>query len=68
LETASTDINGDIEFTNVNFVYPTRHDVPILRNLNLIARAGKTTALVGLSGCGEYYFYENTTCLVFLGP
>ncbi|CAF0779828.1 unnamed protein product [Rotaria sordida] len=46
-------INGDIEFDNVNFIYPSRKDTPVLHNLSLIARAGQTTALVGLSGCGK---------------
>ncbi|CAF2851921.1 unnamed protein product [Rotaria sp. Silwood2] len=46
-------INGDIEFDNVNFFYPSRKDAPVLRNLSLIARAGQTTALVGSSGCGK---------------
>ncbi|CAF3927878.1 unnamed protein product, partial [Rotaria sordida] len=46
-------INGDIEFDNVNFIYPSRKDAPVLRNLSLIARAGQTTALVGSSGCGK---------------
>ncbi|CAF4275062.1 unnamed protein product [Rotaria sp. Silwood2] len=46
-------INGDIEFDNVNFIYPSRKEAPILRNLSLIARAGQTTALVGSSGCGK---------------
>jgi len=47
------DINGDIEFDNVNFIYPSRKDVSVLNNLNLIIRAGQTTALVGASGCGK---------------
>jgi ATP-binding cassette subfamily B (MDR/TAP) protein 1 len=47
------DINGDIEFDNVNFIYPSRKDVSVLRNLSLTARAGHTTALVGSSGCGK---------------
>ncbi|CAF4839937.1 unnamed protein product [Rotaria sp. Silwood1] len=51
--TANYNINGDIEFNKVNFIYPSRKDVPILRNLSLIARAGQTTALVGPSGCGK---------------
>ncbi|CAF1318246.1 unnamed protein product [Rotaria sordida] len=46
-------INGDIEFDNINFSYPSRRDVPVLGNLSLIARAGQTTALVGSSGCGK---------------
>ncbi|CAF2852602.1 unnamed protein product [Rotaria sp. Silwood2] len=47
-------INGDIEFDNVNFVYPSRKDVPVLHNLSLIAHAGQTTALVGSSGCDRW--------------
>ncbi|CAF1449907.1 unnamed protein product [Rotaria sp. Silwood1] len=44
------DINGDIKFNEVNFTYPVRQDVQILKNLSLVARAGETTALVGSSG------------------
>ncbi|CAF4974313.1 unnamed protein product, partial [Rotaria sp. Silwood1] len=46
-------ITGDIEFDNVNFIYPSRKEVSVLHNLSLIARAGQTTALVGPSGCGK---------------
>ncbi|CAF3237549.1 unnamed protein product [Rotaria sp. Silwood2] len=46
-------INGDIEFDHVNFIYPSRKGAPVLRNLSLIARAGQTTALVGSSGSGK---------------
>ncbi|CAF2087046.1 unnamed protein product [Rotaria magnacalcarata] len=49
----STDINGDIQFENVNFTYPARKDVKVIRHLNLVARAGETTALVGKSGSGK---------------
>lgn len=52
---APADLDGDIEFHNVNFAYPVRPDVPVLRNLNLVARAGETTALVGASGCGTTF-------------
>lgn len=48
------DNNGDIEFGNVDFSYPSRRDVSILRNFTLIARVGQKTALVGSSGCGKY--------------
>ncbi|CAF5028770.1 unnamed protein product, partial [Rotaria sp. Silwood1] len=51
-------INGDIQFDNVNFMYPSRKDTPVLRNLSLIARAGQTTALVGSSGCGKYFLKQ----------
>ncbi|CAF3236410.1 unnamed protein product [Rotaria sp. Silwood2] len=54
-ETAQSiyNINGHIEFDNVNFFYPSRKDVQVLNNLSLIARAGQTTAIVGASGCGK---------------
>ncbi|KAJ3112904.1 GTPase-activating protein [Phlyctochytrium bullatum] len=44
---------GEIEFKDVGFVYPSRPDVPILTNFSLKFEAGKTTALVGLSGSGK---------------
>lgn len=44
---------GDIEFRDVNFSYPTRPDVQILKNFNAIFQAGKTTAIVGPSGSGK---------------
>ncbi|CAF4420485.1 unnamed protein product, partial [Rotaria sp. Silwood2] len=46
-------IDGDIEFDNVNFTYPSRKDASVLRNLSFIARAGQTTALVGSNGSGK---------------
>lgn len=54
-----TDISGDIRFDNISFVYPSREDVPVLNNLNFIARAGQTTALVGSSGCGKKFLKIN---------
>ena len=39
--------------SNVTFAYPTRADVPVLRNLSLAVPAGHTVALVGPSGCGK---------------
>ncbi|CAF2175758.1 unnamed protein product [Rotaria magnacalcarata] len=56
----SIDINGDIEFDNVNFAYPARSDVPVLHDLNLVAHAGEITALVGANGC------EKSTCVSLL--
>ncbi|CAF4069513.1 unnamed protein product, partial [Adineta steineri] len=53
-------INGDIEFDNVGFSYPSRENATALNNLKLIARANQTTALVGSSGCGK------STCVSLL--
>ncbi|KAK1563222.1 hypothetical protein Q3G72_024262 [Acer saccharum] len=44
-------LRGEVEFKHVDFSYPARPDVPIFRDLSLRARAGKTLALVGPSGC-----------------
>lgn len=44
---------GDIEFRDVNFSYPTRPGVQILRNFNALFQVGKTTAIVGPSGSGK---------------
>jgi ATP-binding cassette subfamily B (MDR/TAP) protein 1 len=37
----------------VNFNYPSRPDVQVMKNLNLVIKGGKTTALVGPSGSGK---------------
>ncbi|KAI7871025.1 putative ABC transporter protein [Spinellus fusiger] len=50
---APSSIMGEIEFRNVKFTYPTRPDVPILKNLSLKIRPGQTVAFVGPSGSGK---------------
>ncbi|KAL7061746.1 hypothetical protein AAHC03_0740 [Spirometra sp. Aus1] len=44
---------GEIAFENVSFYYPSRPDVPILKNFSLTIPAGKTVAIVGPSGSGK---------------
>ncbi|XP_030120659.4 ATP-binding cassette sub-family B member 5 isoform X7 [Taeniopygia guttata] len=44
---------GNIEFRNVHFVYPTRPEVQVLQGLNVKVKKGQTLALVGSSGCGK---------------
>nr|APD26504.1 ATP-binding cassette transporter subfamily B member 1-like X2 protein [Brachionus koreanus] len=46
-------INGEIEFKDVHFSYPTRPEAKILKGLSLRIPAGKTVALVGSSGGGK---------------
>ncbi|NXH46107.1 ABCBB protein, partial [Dicaeum eximium] len=46
-------VRGEIEFHNVTFNYPSRPDVKILDNLNMVIKAGETTAFVGASGAGK---------------
>uniref|UniRef100_A0A6P7HDW7 ABC-type xenobiotic transporter n=1 Tax=Diabrotica virgifera virgifera TaxID=50390 RepID=A0A6P7HDW7_DIAVI len=44
---------GNINFSQIEFSYPTRPNVLILKGLNLDILNGKTVALVGESGCGK---------------
>lgn len=40
-------IKGDVTFDNVNFAYPSRPDVPILRNASFTVKAGECVGIVG---------------------
>ncbi|KAI7874833.1 ABC transporter protein [Lichtheimia hyalospora FSU 10163] len=44
---------GELEFKNVQFKYPTRPDVTILKDLSLKIKPGMTVAFVGPSGSGK---------------
>ena len=47
-------INGKIEFKNVNFYYPSDvNKKKILDNMNIVFEPGKKVAIVGESGCGK---------------
>jgi len=49
----TTPMEGNIEFENVMFSYPTRPDVLVLNAFNLKLPKNTTTALVGSSGSGK---------------
>jgi subfamily B ATP-binding cassette protein MsbA len=42
---------GQIEFRNVSYGY--RENIPVIKNMNMVFEAGKTSALVGQSGGGK---------------
>merc|ERR1719450_1790512 len=46
-------LQGNIEFQNVFFNYPSRPEVKIMQGFSLSIPRGKTVALVGSSGCGK---------------
>ncbi|NXC34955.1 ABCBB protein, partial [Campylorhamphus procurvoides] len=66
-------LRGEIEFHNVTFHYPSRPDIKILDNLNMVIKAGETTAFVGASGAGKstaiqliQRFYDPTEGMITL--
>ncbi|NXF01571.1 MDR1 protein, partial [Smithornis capensis] len=48
-----SNFEGNIEFRNIHFAYPTRPEVQVLQGLNVKVNKGQTLALVGSSGCGK---------------
>lgn len=66
--------NVDITFRGVRLVYPSRREVTVLKDLDLVFPASKTTAIVGASGCGKSTivglierFYQPTAGEICLG-
>eukprot|EP00347_Sterkiella_histriomuscorum_P022139 403331544 len=55
------DFQGEIEFQDVWFRYPTRKNDWVLKGLNMKINAKETVALVGESGCGK----STTVSLIF---
>jgi ABC-type multidrug transport system fused ATPase/permease subunit len=49
----ASDIKGHIEIRAVDFHYPSRPDVPVLRQVSFTVAPGETLALVGASGAGK---------------
>jgi ATP-binding cassette, subfamily B (MDR/TAP), member 1 len=46
-------IEGTIELRRVRHIYPSRPEVVVMNDVDLVIPAGKTTALVGASGSGK---------------
>lgn len=45
-------MTGNVQFEGVKFVYPSRPKLRVLKDFNLFANAGQTTAICGPSGSG----------------
>ncbi|XVE68020.1 hypothetical protein DITRI_Ditri09bG0034800 [Diplodiscus trichospermus] len=46
-------VRGNIEITSIDFAYPARPNVTILKDFSITIEAGKSTALAGQSGSGK---------------
>lgn len=46
-------LEGQVEFNNVTFAYPSRPEMDVLKNVSFSLRPGQVTALVGPSGGGK---------------
>jgi ABC-type multidrug transport system fused ATPase/permease subunit len=46
-------LKGQVEFVNIAFSYPSRKDVPVLKDVSLKANNGEQIAIVGPSGAGK---------------
>ena len=53
-------VQGEIELRNIKMIYPSRAEVTVIENMNLVVPAGKVTALVGASGSGKSTIVRNT--------
>jgi len=49
----SIKIEGNLAFNNVNFAYPSRRDINVLKNISFEVEKGKLLAFVGPSGAGK---------------
>eukprot|EP00057_Strongylocentrotus_purpuratus_P004780 XP_003729437.1 PREDICTED: ATP-binding cassette sub-family B member 9 isoform X1 [Strongylocentrotus purpuratus] len=65
---APRQFEGQLEFKNVTFAYPTRPSIPVLKDVSFTASPGEVLALVGPSGGGKSsciglieHFYEPTS-------
>ena len=54
------DAEGNVKYKDIEFFYPTRPNIKVLRGLNVEVLKGQTVALVGQSGCGK------STCIQLL--
>jgi ABC-type multidrug transport system fused ATPase/permease subunit len=65
-------LRGNVRFEHVAFSYPSRKDVPVLKDLTLAAKDGEQIAIVGPSGAGKstiasllLHFYEPDSGTLF---
>jgi ABC-type bacteriocin/lantibiotic exporter with double-glycine peptidase domain len=45
--------DGAVSLKDIQFKYPTRQDIQVIQNADIVVPKNKTVALVGTSGCGK---------------
>ncbi len=50
---AAVRFKGELEFKNIKFVYPSRPEFVVLKDVSFTVKSGETVALVGSSGSGK---------------
>lgn len=53
-----SNLRGEVHFEGINFSYPSRPDIPVLKDFELHIKAGETVALVGPSGAGKTTVFQ----------
>ena len=51
--TSEITADGSIKLENVQFKYPSKQDVTVLKGINIDVKKNQVVALVGQSGCGK---------------
>ena len=59
-------LKGNVRFDHVAFSYPSRKDVPVLKDISLTANNGEQIAIVGPSGAGKSRLL--LYCFIFMNP
>lgn len=57
-QSLSQPVRGELQFSNVQFFYPSRADVPALDQFTLHIKPGERVALVGPSGAGKTTVFQ----------
>jgi len=45
--------DGKITLEDIQFTYPTKQDIQVIKGASIVVEKNKTVALVGTSGCGK---------------
>lgn len=58
LSLEALDLKGAITFSDVSFSYPSRKEIPVLKNITFKVNQGESVALIGHSGAGKSTIFQ----------